>query len=58
MIIKTMIAHDDDDDDGHDDDDDDEKNCLRMNEVRLGAIVGVPQLAGGGNEIMMVELPQ
>ena len=63
MIIKTMIAHDDDDDDGHDDGDDDlhyndEKNCLRMNEVRLGAIVGVPQLAGGGKEIMMVELPQ
>ena len=67
MIIKTMIAHDDDDDDDHDDDDDgdddlhyndEKKNCLRMNEVRLGAIVGVPQLAGGGNEIMMVELPQ
>ena len=55
MIIKTMIAHDDDDDDdGHDDDDrhyNYEKNCLRMNEVRLGAIVGVPQLAGGGRSL-------
>ena len=35
-------------DHGYDDDDDDKNVCLGMNEVCLGAIVGVPQLTGWG----------